>query len=118
MCKVFLLEDDEAIADIVVYLLLDAGYEVSASPTIAAFQNLLKNSLPDLFILDMMLPDGNGVDVCRKLKEMPDTHHIPVLMMSAQVNGHTLAKTVSVDDFISKPFDIDLLLQKVKTQTL
>ena len=73
--------------------------------------------LPDAFILDVMLPDGNGIDVCRKLKEDQRTLHIPVVMMSANYTSGQMAEFCNADEFISKPFDIADFSKRIAIQT-
>lgn len=112
--NIFLLEDDEDISTLVTFLVGEIGLEVSAHSSIAGLHASLASNLPDLLILDVMLPDGSGLDVCRMLKADPATSHIPVLMMSAHANGAALAEASAADDFIAKPFAIDDFTAKVR----
>ena len=111
---IYLIEDDEDIRFIVEYILMESGYEVTTSGTIREFEDQLKKCHPDLILLDVMLPDGNGIDVCRALRTDPDTAQIPVVIMSAHAAEKAVLEEACADDFISKPFDLDQLLYRVK----
>jgi two-component system phosphate regulon response regulator PhoB len=112
--NIYLLEDDDDITTLVSYLTGEIGLDVSTHGNIASLRSSLAMALPDLFILDIMLPDGSGLDVCRSLKLDAATRLIPVLMMSAHANGAELAKAAAADDFIAKPFGIDEFTAKVQ----
>jgi DNA-binding response OmpR family regulator len=103
---IYLVEDDSDINDLIKYLLSDVGYAVLAYTTITAFKQALEITHPDLIILDIMLPDGDGVEICRELKSIENMQTIPIFLMSANVNGKQMALEACADDFISKPFDI------------
>ncbi len=112
--RIHVLEDDKDIAFIIEFLLKDEGYEIQVSSTFSELKTKLTDSIPDLFILDVMLPDGNGIDICRDLKTDVFTKHIPVIVMSANVNSKALSEAVSPDDYISKPFDLDYIENRIK----
>ncbi|MNK73276.1 Chemotaxis protein CheY [compost metagenome] len=95
-------------------LLEGENYQVSCFENISDFSERDSNVLPDLFLLDVRLPDGNGADVCELLKMDEQTKHIPVLMMSAHSNFEMMKATCSADGFVAKPFDIDDLLDRVE----
>ena len=69
----------------------------------------LNDSIPHLFILDVMLPDGNGLEICGDLKTDDFTKHIPVIVMSANVQNKKLSEALGPDAYISKPFDLDFI---------
>jgi len=112
--RIHVLEDDKDIAFIIEFLLKDEGYEIQLSSSFKELKEKLTDSIPDLFILDVMLPDGNGLDICRDLKDDPFTKHIPVILMSANVNNQKLSEASSPDDYISKPFDLDYIENRIK----
>lgn len=112
--RIHVLEDDKDIAFIIEFLLKDEGYEIQVSSTFKELKEKLIDSIPDLFILDVMLPDGNGLEICRDLKDDPFTKHIPVILMSANVNNEKLSAASSPDDYISKPFDLDYIESRIK----
>ena len=72
--------------------------------------------MPDLFLLDVMLPDGNGAEICEDLKTDIFTKHIPIIVMSAQNNSEQKAIAAFANDYISKPFDIDDVLERINKQ--
>ena len=77
-------------------------------------QSSWRSPTADLFVLDVMLPDGNGVELCETTKGDRDLSSIPVLMMSAHAGFAVIKRSCSADDFIPKPFDIDDLSARVK----
>lgn len=111
---VYLVEDNFEISELIDYLLTGIGMEVKTFATVTDFTAALKLSLPNLIILDIMLPDGNGIDVCREIKANGHRQSIPILLMSAHINIKTRALESGVEDFISKPFDIDDFIRKIE----
>lgn len=112
--KIYVVEDNDDIRELVEYLLEVEDYEVKGFANATDFSLKIENDLPDLVVLDVMLPDGNGVDICNKLKANPNTKELPVLLMSANANMAFVSKESMADDFISKPFDIDDLVTRAK----
>ena len=110
-----ILEDDPGISDIIEILLSEEGYQVEGYTTINDFFSK-KNSKPDLFILDVMLPDGDGLEVCRLLKSDHTTKHIPVMMMSAHADLAKMTSGCTAEEYVTKPFDIHVLLRKISRQ--
>ena len=103
---IYILEDNDEIREILELILVGDDYKVSAFANVSSFLTGLSLQVPDTFILDVMLPDGNGIDICHKLKKDERTSHIPVVMMSANYNQEALDGLCPAQDFISKPFDI------------
>lgn len=106
MKTIYLVEDNLAISEMVYILLTAKGYSVCSSGTMAAFRKQMAHGVPEMFILDIMLPDGNGIDLCRELKSNPQTRGIPVILMSAHIDVKEKALEAGADDFMNKPFDI------------
>lgn len=106
---IYVVEDDTDIRQLVEYLLVRMGHIVVGCATLELFRKKMGLQFPDLILLDIMLPDGNGETVCRELKGDTLTSHLPILLMSANRFKETYA-----DDFINKPFDIETLLHKVQ----
>ena len=112
--SVFLLEDNLDLIELFTILLEEESYQVSAFPTVSLFNKIVNNDkLPDIFLLDVMLPDGNGAEICEQLKNSPRTKHIPVILMSANTSAADVKNKCMADDFISKPFDINEFIKKV-----
>jgi len=112
--RIQIVEDDEDIRFIIEYILEDSGYIVESFPNATLFKNRNNKKEADLLILDVMLPDGNGIELCREHKENPELAHIPVLVMSAHARAKSILEEACADDFISKPFDLDNFLRKAK----
>lgn len=113
---IYLLEDNKDISELIEYLLHELGHDVAAFFTVTDFKLKMKKVLPDLIVLDVLLPDGNGLEVCRELKADLQTEPIPVLLMSAHVNKEMASGACAPEDFISKPFDITDFADRVQRQ--
>jgi Response regulators consisting of a CheY-like receiver domain and a winged-helix DNA-binding domain len=114
--RIHILEDDEDIRYIIGVLLKDEGYELQLSSTFTELKSKLKDSVPDLFILDVMIPDGDGTDICGDLKSDPFTKHIPIIVMSANDQNKQKSLDAGANDYISKPFDIDYIVKRINSQ--
>ena len=114
MKEIFLVEDDDGIRELIEYLLVSQEYKVQSFPTVKTFKKTIsEQNSPDLILLDVMLPDGNGVDVCRCLGEKENTQKIPVVLMSAHGD---FSEPGVASDFIAKPFDVDDFLLRIQKQ--
>lgn len=114
MRKIYLVEDDQGIREILEVVLLSENYEVQSFSTVHEFNKRNLNEDPDLYLFDVMLPDGSGIDLCKELKNSNQNKDIPVIMMSAHAQLTHFIDICQPDDFISKPFDIDNLLMKIQ----
>lgn len=112
--KVVLVEDNESIRELIEYILADHDIEVVSFATAGNFREAKAAVSPDLYILDIMLPDGNGIELCKELKAEQDTQHTPVIMMSAHFDK--VEDQCEAQDFIAKPFDIDQFLSRITQQ--
>lgn len=110
-----MLEDDSDIRYIIEYLLKDEGYELQLSSSFSELKYKLRDGLPDLFIIDVMLPDGNGIEICNDLKSDMFTRHIPVMVMSANPRSRQMSAQACADDYISKPFDLDDVVYRINS---
>ncbi len=110
--KIYVLEDDEGIREVIELILSLELYEVQSFSTVGEFWSA-DHSQADLFLLDVMLPDGSGLNVCKELKTESSVAATPVLMMSAHADLSKLQPDHNAEDFITKPFDISVLLHKV-----
>ena len=109
---VLLVEDDPATAMTLTDVLEGRGHKVRHAPTAAAAKSLLDDATPDLIILDLMLPDADGLVLCADLKARAG---VPIIICSAsnQTRDRVLGLKLGADDFIGKPFDIDELEARV-----
>ncbi len=111
---IYILEDNEDIGYVLTYFLQDEGYNVSLFPTVADFNTGCEKSHPDLFLIDVMLPDGNGINVCTCIKTDIRTEEIPVILMSAHAPAEVMSKESCANAFLNKPFDLQVLLGTIK----
>jgi len=111
---IHIVEDDEDIRYILEYVLCEAGYKLQLFDSINDFKKRDKTQQPDLFLLDVRLPDGSGLDLCREIKSSPLTSDIPVVIMSAHANGEFAISDGKADHFLAKPFDLDRFVMKIK----
>ena len=111
--KIFIADDDPDILEILQLMLRTRGYQVQVSHTANELFDLAQHELPDLILLDIWMSGIDGRDICARLKNDEHTKHIPVLFISANSNIEAIAKEYCADGFITKPFDMDVLLNKV-----
>ncbi|MGN0525879.1 MAG: response regulator transcription factor [Acutalibacteraceae bacterium] len=112
--NIFLLEDDEAIGIGLTYSLEKEGYSVTLAKTVSDGIKIISKNNFALYILDLTLPDGNGYDVCKKIKEKGD---LPVIFLTAyddEVNV-VMGFELGADDYIAKPFRVKELLVRIKS---
>jgi two-component system phosphate regulon response regulator PhoB len=109
-----IVEDDQDIRFILAYVLADSGFVLETFESIKAFSNRERTNTVDLILLDVQLPDGNGIDLCRDLKSSELTKHIPVVVMSANASRSRAIIEGKADDFIAKPFDLDKLIPRIQ----
>ena len=117
MSRLIAVVDDEPdILDLVSLHLSKAGFTVRTFPDAGRFLKSLASSLPDLVILDLMLPDADGLDVCRDLKKDNRTSLIPVMMLTARGEeiDRVLGLEIGADDYVTKPFSPKELVARVK----
>ena len=110
------MEDDDSIRELVVYALQTSGFQVMGFENAALFYRQMKVQLPDLILLDIMLPDEDGVSVLKHLRKERDTMLIPVIMMTAKSSEYdkVLGLESGADDYITKPFGVMELISRVK----
>lgn len=112
--NIFLLEDDEAIGIGLTYSLENEGYSVTLAKTVSEGIKTISEKDFSLYILDLTLPDGNGYDVCKRIKEKGD---LPVIFLTAyddEVNV-VMGFDLGADDYITKPFRVKELLLRIKS---
>lgn len=117
MAKTILaIEDDTDLCELLEYNLSRSGYEVKILHSLGGALDTVKAIRPDLLILDVMLPDGDGFDFCRALKADPEVRQTPVLFLTArsQEIDRVLGLEIGGDDYVTKPFSPRELLARVK----
>lgn len=114
--KIYCIEDDESIRELIVYALNTSGYEGVGFENGEDFFQELDKSLPDLVLLDIMLPGDDGLTILKKLKKSSITEDIPVIMLTAKSTEYDVVKGLDLgaDDYISKPFGIMELISRVR----
>ncbi len=116
MAKVFIVEDDENIREIEQFALRNAGYDTEGFGTARGFLRKLESVRPDLIILDILLPDQDGLELLRGLRQDGTTRKIPVLFVSAKSTELDKVKGLELgaDDYMAKPFGVMELISRVK----
>jgi two-component system phosphate regulon response regulator PhoB len=116
MSRILVIEDEPDIRQVLDYNLRLAGHEVSAAGRGLDGLRLVREHSPELVILDLMLPDIPGVEVCRAIKDHPQTCALPVVMLTAR--GEEIDRVVGfelgADDYITKPFSVRELVLRVR----
>uniref|UniRef100_UPI003FF0E128 response regulator transcription factor n=1 Tax=Agathobacter rectalis TaxID=39491 RepID=UPI003FF0E128 len=116
MALIYIVEDDESIREIETIALKNSNYIVSAFENAKEFYKKQYELVPDLILLDVMLPDESGYDIVRKLRKRPATQDIPIIMVTAKTTEMDMIKGLDggADDYIKKPFSIMELITRVK----
>ncbi|HEX5132313.1 MAG TPA: response regulator [Candidatus Krumholzibacteria bacterium] len=114
--KIVVIEDEEDILEVIAYNLKREGYEVVTSTSGEDGLDKIARSSPQLVVLDIMLPEIDGIEICRKLKADPLTRSIPVIMVTAkgEESDVVLGLGVGADDYLTKPFSPKELVARVK----
>jgi DNA-binding response OmpR family regulator len=116
MRRILAVDDDKDILEIIKYILEESGYEVDTLAEGKSLFDHVKQHEPDLILLDIMLGNLDGRELCKTLKNQQETKSIPVILISASHDPGNLNQAGSPDDFIAKPFDIDVLLNRISNQ--
>lgn len=116
MARIVIVEDEATLAETLVENLKEEGYDVHRSDDGESGLALIRSELPDLVVLDIMLPHLDGLSVCRIIRRDPTTTHIPIIMLTAR--GTEVDKIVGLesgaDDYIVKPFGLGEFLARVR----
>jgi DNA-binding response OmpR family regulator len=114
---IFVLEDDADIRRLVQYQLEGAGYTVRAYSAIGSILQDAERQRPALFLLDIMVPGGDGLDLCRRLRQNPTLASVPIIFLTARAgeNDRVHGLELGADDYITKPFAMRELLARVKS---
>ncbi|HVK96449.1 MAG TPA: response regulator [Flavisolibacter sp.] len=116
MTKILIIDDDPDIRTVISILLKKHNYEVQTAGTKAEAFQKIEQFPPSVILLDVLLSGSDGREICREIKASPQTQHIPVVMFSAHPGAADKIDTYGADDFIAKPFNLDMLLDKLAKQ--
>ena len=114
--KILIVEDEESLLKLESILLTSKGYEVRGVPNGLAALEALKEEKPDLILLDIMLPEIDGFEVCRRIKSDPASKHIPIIMLTAKKSREdmTRGEQVGADWYITKPFKSAMVIETIQ----
>lgn len=115
--SILVVDDEEDIAELVRYNLSKNGYRVTCVASGEDGLNSAKDSIPDLMVLDLMLPGLDGLEVCKRLKSDPRTQQIPIIIVSARGEEADVVSGLELgaDDYLTKPFSPRVLLARIKS---
>lgn len=116
MAKILVIDDDPDILSVLEMLLSMKGYEVEVIDKGEHSLPKIKSFKPDLILLDVLISGHDGRVICKEVKSKEDTRHIPVIMLSAHPGASASFEEYGADGFISKPFDVNSLLNKINEQ--
>ena len=113
---VYILEDDDNIRKLINYSLKSQGFEVQDFALPSAFWTALQTKNPDLLLLDIMLPEEDGISILKKLRSNPKTSTIPVIMLTAKDSEYDVVTGLDsgADDYVTKPFGMMALVSRIK----
>lgn len=116
MSMVFCVEDDTNIRELIEYTLSSIGFEVKGFENGKTFFAEIKNTVPDMVLLDIMLPDMDGMEILKKLRSEASTKNVAVILLTAKSERMDKIKGLDqgADDYITKPFDILELISRIK----
>ena len=114
--RILIIEDERGLTQALEYNFKREGYEVAVAQDGAEGLRKAQTLLPQVVILDLMLPGMGGLDVCRELRSGERTRHIPILILTARAEetDQVVGFTMGADDYVTKPFNTKVLLQRVK----
>jgi twitching motility two-component system response regulator PilG len=117
--KILIVEDEDSLLKLESILLTSKGYDVQGVKDGRAALEAIEKNLPDLVLLDIMLPEMDGFEVCRRIKSDPKTKNIPVIMLTAKKSRDDMARgeQVGADWYITKPFKSAMVIETIQRFT-
>jgi two-component system, OmpR family, phosphate regulon response regulator PhoB len=114
--RILIIEDERGLTEVLSYNLEREGYEVLIAHDGQEGLRKAQMQLPDIILLDLMLPKVDGLEVCRELRAGERTRHVPILMLTAKAEetDQVVGFRMGADDYVTKPFSIKVLLQRIK----
>jgi DNA-binding response OmpR family regulator len=117
MRRILAVDDDNDILEVLQFILEDSGYKVDTLSDGNFLMETIRETNPDLILLDIMLGNLDGRELCKAVKQQQQTHNIPIILISASHNvTNSLNQEGAPNDFIAKPFDISILLSSIERQ--
>ena len=116
MIKIFIVEDDKNIREIEAFSLKNSGYEIEEFPNAAEFYKRLEEEIPKLIVLDLMIPDYDGLNIVAKLRKDARWKKIPIILVTAKTTEMDKVRgfEIGADDYLTKPFGVMELISRVK----
>ena len=113
---IYIVEDDKNIREIEMFALKNSGYAVEEFENAKSFFSKTAEKVPDLVLIDIMLPDMDGLEIVKKLRSRPDTVRIPIILVTAKTTELDKVKGLDIgaDDYLTKPFGVMELISRVK----
>ena len=111
---IYIVEDDMNIQEIEMFALKNTGYVTEGFANAKSFFSRMTEKIPDLILLDIMLPDQDGLEIVRKLRERPETVRVPIILVTAKTTELDKVKDIGADDYLTKPFGVMELISRVK----
>jgi twitching motility two-component system response regulator PilG len=113
--KILIVEDEESLLKLESILLTTKGYLVQGATTGLAALEAVAAEAPDLILLDIMLPELDGFEVCKRIKQNPETRHIPIIFLTAKksLEDQSRCKEVGADRYITKPFKSAMVMEAI-----
>src|SRR4051812_40192932 len=114
--RVLLIEDERGLTDVLTYNLQREGFDVTVAHDGQEGLRKAQMQLPDLILLDLMLPNMDGLEVCREIRAGERTRNVPILMLTAKAEetDQVIGFRMGADDYVTKPFSVKVLLQRIK----
>ena len=115
--NILVLEDEPDIRKTLEYNLSREGYKVISAASIEQAKTFIKSDTFSLFLLDLMLPDGSGLDLCKKLKGNSETESVPIIILTAKDDeiDKIIGLELGADDYVTKPFSVRELILRIKS---
>ena len=113
---IYLLEDDASIQNFVLYTLKNTGFEAEGFERPSDFWKRMEEEIPDLLLLDIMLPEEDGMEILKKLRDNRKTKNLPIIMLTAKGTEYdkVLGLDSGADDYVAKPFSMMELMSRIK----
>ncbi len=113
---IYMLEDDTSIQNFVLYTLKNTGFEAEGFERPSDFWKRMEEQIPDLLLLDIMLPEEDGMEILKKIRENRKTKNLPVVMLTAKGTEYdkVLGLDTGADDYVAKPFSMMELMSRIK----